>query len=333
MIFSVESTNAEKNALCRHVLLENGGGRKEVGGRNMESSNFFTVSSSVCSSRKLYTPSSFARSALLYLQEVGSLTATRPHISRREKLQSYLCFVVEDGKGELVYDGKAFHLQMGDVVFIDCQKAYSHSTGCTRPDADGEQKAEKLWSLRWCHFYGPSMSAIYAKYCERGGLPVIHGADATPYIAILQEIDELATSSDYIRDMRINERLNSLLTLLMAFSWHQGNQSTLPKKMEVAQAKAYIDEHYMEKLSLEDVAKAFFIDKHYLARLFKQQYGVTLVAYVQQVRITHAKRYLRFTDKSIEEIGIECGFDELNYFSRVFKKLEGVSPSEFRKLW
>ena len=45
------------------------------------------------------------------------------------------------------------------------EKAYSHSTGLN-PNAG-------LWSLRWCHFYGPSMPAIYAKYCERGGLPVI----------------------------------------------------------------------------------------------------------------------------------------------------------------
>lgn len=60
---------------------------------------------------------------------------------------------------------------------------------------------------------------------------------------------------------------------------------------------------------------------------------VTLVTYLQQVRITHAKRMLRFTDKSIEEIGLECGIGELNYFSRVFKKLEGVSPSEFRRVW
>ena len=60
---------------------------------------------------------------------------------------------------------------------------------------------------------------------------------------------------------------------------------------------------------------------------------VTLVTYLQQVRITHAKRMLRFTDKSIEEIGLECGIGELNYFSRVFKKLECASPSEYRRMW
>ena len=288
-------------------------------------SNLFTSSPSVQSSRILYTPSPFARSSLLHLQEVGSLTAIKPHTSKREKLQSYLCFMVEDGEGELLYEGKKYELKIGDVVFIDCRKAYSHSTGLN-PNAG-------LWSLRWCHFYGPSMPAIYAKYCERGGLPVIRGSDASQYSTIISDIYTLASSSDYIRDMRINGKLNDLLTLLMESSWHREAHTNAPKKMEISQVKSFLDEHYKEKLSLESVASHFFIDKHYLARLFKEQYGVTLVTYLQQVRITHAKRMLRFTDKSIEEIGLECGIGELNYFSRVFKKLEGVSPSEFRRVW
>lgn len=305
--------------------------------------NLFTSSPSVQSSRILYTPSPFARSSLLHLQEVGSLTAIKPHTSKREKLQSYLCFVVEDGEGELVYEGKKYELRSGDVVFIDCRKAYSHSTGNIHETCDShstgnahsatEKDGGKLWSLRWCHFYGPSMPAIYAKYCERGGLPVIRGADVSQYCTILTDIYTLASSSDYIRDMRINGKLNDLLTLLMESSWHQGNSSNAPKKMDISSVKSFLDEHYSEKLSLESVASHFFIDKHYLARLFKEQYGVTLVTYLQQVRITHAKRMLRFTDKSIEEIGLECGIGELNYFSRVFKKLEGVSPSEFRRVW
>lgn len=314
-------------------------------------SNLFTSSPSVRSSRILYTPSPFARSSLLHLQEVGSLTAIKPHTSKREKLQSYLCFMVEDGEGELVYEGKKYELKAGDVVFIDCRKAYSHSTGNahstgnSHSDSAGVNSCKKLWSLQWCHFYGPSMPAIYAKYCERGGLPVIRGddmarradmasgTDASQYAAILTDIYTLASSSDYIRDMRINGKLNDLLTLLMESSWHQGNRSNAPKKMDISIVKSFLDEHYSEKLSLESVASHFFIDKHYLARLFKEQYGVTLVTYLQQVRITHAKRMLRFTDKSIEEIGLECGIGELNYFSRVFKKLEGVSPSEFRRVW
>ncbi len=286
---------------------------------------FFTASSSVQSCRILYTPSPFARSSLLHLQEAGSLTAIKQHTSKREKLQSYLCFVVEEGEGELVYEGKRYELKAGDVVFIDCRKAYSHSTG--------EEAGGKLWCLRWCHFYGSSMPAIYAKYCERGGLPVIRGADVPQYTAILTDIYDLASSSDYIRDMRINGKLNDLLTLLMESSWRHAAHTNAPKKMDISKVKSFLDQHSGEKLSLESVAGHFFINKHYLARLFKEQYGVTLVTYLHQVRITHAKQMLRFTDKSIEEIGLECGIGELHYFSRVFKKLEGISPSEFRRLW
>ena len=119
--------------------------------------NLFTSSPSVQSSRILYTPSPFARSSLLHLQEVGSLTAIRPHTSKREKLQSYLCFMVEDGEGELVYEGKKYELRSGDVVFIDCRKAYRHSTGMN-PNAG-------LWSLRWCHSRGAEMGLRYYVSC------------------------------------------------------------------------------------------------------------------------------------------------------------------------
>lgn len=288
----------------------------------MEQDSLFAAQNpSVHSRRILYTPSAFARASLLHLQEVGSLTAVQPHTSSRDKLHSYLCFVVDSGEGALSYEGKRYSLRAGDVVFLDCGRPYSHSTEAA------------LWSLRWCHFYGASLPAVYAKYRERGGLPVIRPANPDGYRTLLTEIYELADSSDYIRDMRINEKLNALLTLLMESSWHRESQTGAPKRMEVCRVKAYLDEHYREKLSLESVADHFFINKYYLARLFREQYGVTLGAYLQQVRITHAKRMLRFTDRTIEQIGLECGFAELHYFSRVFKKLEGVSPSQFRRLW
>lgn len=286
---------------------------------------YFTASASVQSERILYTPSAFARSSLLHVQEVGTLRALCPHTSRRKGLASYLCFAVTQGKGELEYEGRRYPLRAGDVVFVDCRRAYAHSTG--------ENGQAELWSLQWCHFYGPSMPAVYAKYCERGGEPVIHPDALEPYTALMTEVYALADSGDYIRDMRINERLNALLTLLMETSWHQGGGVSAPKKLEIQKIKAYIDESFSERLTLDAVAGRFYIDKYYLARLFKEQVGMTLTAYVQQVRITHAKRMLRFTDQRIEEIGLECGIGDLNYFSRVFKKLEGVSPSEFRRMW
>ena len=115
----------------------------------------------VTSNRILYTPSSFARTSLLHLQEIGELQAKKRHTSSRSKLQSFLFFTVCSGSGSLSYQGKELTLKTGDCVFIDCEKPYSHTTD-----------EKDLWTLKWVHFYGPQMGSVYKKYCERGGRPV-----------------------------------------------------------------------------------------------------------------------------------------------------------------
>ena len=74
----------------------------------MDQELFNPQSSSVSSSRIIYTPSTFARTSLLHLQEVGSLQAVHPHISQREDLVSFLCFIVLSGEGELSYEEQTY---------------------------------------------------------------------------------------------------------------------------------------------------------------------------------------------------------------------------------
>lgn len=88
----------------------------------MDQELFNPQSSSVSSFRILYTPSTFARTSLLHLQEVGSLQAIHPHTSTRTDLVSFLCFVVLSGKGKLKYEGVDYELRASDCVFIDCRK-------------------------------------------------------------------------------------------------------------------------------------------------------------------------------------------------------------------
>lgn len=168
----------------------------------MEQELFNPQSSSVNSSRIIYTPSTFARTSLLHLQEVGSLQAVCPHVSQREDLVSFLCFIVLSGKGELSYEGQTYKLSEGDCVFIDCRKAYSHST------------SDNLWSLQWCHFYAPSLPAVYEKYKERGGRPVFHPDDLASFTSILTDLYDLASSADYIRDMRRSTNAKAMLETL-----------------------------------------------------------------------------------------------------------------------
>lgn len=274
------------------------------------------------SNRILYTPSSFAKTYLIYLQEIGQLHACDPHTSRRQSLSSYLFFMVEKGTGVLEYDGKIYPLSSGDCVFIDCRKTYSHRT------------SEDLWTLRWAHFYGSNLSGIYEKYVERGGLPYFRPTNFSLYKTLLEEIHSLAKSGIYIRDMKIYEKLTSLLTLLMEESWHPtDNIHTTSSKRNLQDIRDYLDLHYQEKITLDDLADFFYINKFYMSRIFKEQFGLTINHYLLQVRITHAKQLLRFSDLPIEKIAHECGMSDSNYFTRIFKKVEGMAPGEFRRHW
>lgn len=276
----------------------------------------------VAAKRIIYTPSDFAKTNLLHLQETGELQALKPHTSSREALASYLFFMILEGSGRLDFDGESYLLSAGDCVFIDCQKAYAH-----RSD-------QALWKLKWVHFYGPNMNGIYAKYRERGGKTVFHPRDLCGFGALLEELFEIAKSGDYIRDMRIFERLTSLLTLLMEESWDPERAlCASAKKQSLQQVKDYLEEHYRERISLDQLAERFFINKYYLTRIFKEQFGVSVGSYLAQIRVTRAKQLLRFSDLSVEQIGRECGIEEPAYFARVFKKVEKTAPGEYRRRW
>lgn len=274
------------------------------------------------SNRILYTPSIFARTNLLHLQETGTVKAKESHTLRREHLASYLFFVVKEGEGMLEYDGASYPLKAGDCVFLDCQKNHAHQT------------SENLWTLQWVHFYGPNMNGIYEKFTERCGVPWFRTEQAETYEGILDEIFEIASSDNYIRDMRLYEKITELLCLIMEESWNPERQRTWNRqKRNMQDVKDYIDQHFQEKITLDSLVERFFINKFYLTRVFREQFGISVNAYLLQVRVTYAKRLLRFSDLSIEQIGYDCGVSDPNYFSRVFKKIEGVTPGEYRKKW
>lgn len=282
---------------------------------------YFSSYKTVSSHRILCTPSAFARSALLYVQEVGELEAIAPHTSKRSHLASFLCFVVTAGSGRLKYNGIEYPLQTGDCVFIDCQNEYSHTT-----DTD-------LWNLCWVHFDGTSLPLIYQKYTQRGGLPAFTPSHSSAMVAVMRDIMQAAASDDHIKDMYINEQLAHLLTLLMQESWHPENAILCSSHTNVQEIKAYLDTHYCQKITLDKLATQFYLDKYYLTRIFKRCFGTTIQGYLSEKRITQAKHLLRFSDKTVEEIAYACGFSDVRYFCRVFKKAEGGSPGTYRKMW
>jgi AraC-like DNA-binding protein len=92
----------------------------------------------------------------------------------------------------------------------------------------------------------------------------------------------------------------------------------------------YISDNYREKITTKDLAAHCFLSEEHLCRFFKSAVGKTITEYINQYRVEKASILLLNTDESIASIGESVGFDDLNYFSRVFKKTRGMSPKEYR---
>ncbi len=92
----------------------------------------------------------------------------------------------------------------------------------------------------------------------------------------------------------------------------------------------YVNANYANILSLKHLAKLFFFNENYLGRLYKKEMGLTFSDYVTKVRLAHACAMLKNTDKTIIEISLESGFNNVTYFNRVFKKTFGVTPTTYK---
>lgn len=99
----------------------------------------------------------------------------------------------------------------------------------------------------------------------------------------------------------------------------------------IGQAKKYLAEHFCDPVSLEDVARQVHLSPFYFSRLFKEKEGVNFVEYLTRLRLEEAKRLLARTNDTVAAVAARVGYAEANYFSRIFRRYFGVSPSEYRE--
>ncbi|MEF2093250.1 response regulator [Bacillus sp. CFBP9009] len=93
---------------------------------------------------------------------------------------------------------------------------------------------------------------------------------------------------------------------------------------------SYVEKYYMEELSLEKLSNVFFLSREHISRKFKQKTGMLLSKYITKLRTDQAKRWLRETEKSIYSISLMLGYQDEKYFSKLFKKVVGMTPFEYR---
>ncbi len=253
---------------------------------------------------------------LLYLQEAGTLWARAGYSSRRQNLSSFLFLQISSGSILLRYRGQSLPLAAGDCALIDCAQGYGY-----RVSADCD--------LGWVHFAGSDAAVLYERYLATGGRSVFH--PRTP--GTLEHWCRQLFESGRLQGGAVRELHNhaALASLLAAAAAEAVPDALPPERMQ--RVRAYLRDRYRQPVSLQEVARTFAVDPCYLSRQFRQAYGTSVMAYLNDVRMQRAQFLLRFSSCDIAGVAQQCGFPDASYFARAFRRSVGCSPSEYRRNW
>lgn len=210
-----------------------------------------------------------------------------------------LIHFVRSGEGCFIRGGVTYTLHAGQAFLIRPGEVTLYRASMHDP-----------WSYSWVGFDG----ALSARFAE---LPPVFDYTRNWAEEMLSAIEN---------DGMSEYRLASMLFLMYAELF----ATQKPHNHYVRRVKNYIDTQYMQSVSVEEIAALMNLDRRYLSRLFKEKTGQTVQEYLISVRLEAAKGHL-LRGASVSEAAILAGYEDTCNFSKMFKKLLGVSPGQWRR--
>ena len=239
-------------------------------------------------------------------------------------------------KGSMHYrvNNQSFHLKEGDIIFCNSNALHSgemeHQEDCSYIPITFDPKL----------IYGFFQSTICTKYVE----PVIQNlAVCAMHIDYTEswhetfrkkmlEVIALDKEKPDFYELDISIRMQIMWRLLVEHLPHQPlpAASDLTEYERIRKILSYIEQNYMNQITLAEVAEHIHLCESECTRLFKRHMNTTLFSFLQEYRIERSLEYLS-THESISNIAGKTGFSDSNYYSKVFSKIKGCSPREYRK--
>ena len=262
------------------------------------------------------------RNAIPYIQEIGHFHAREKFYTERDGLPSYLFKYTVKGGGVLEYQDRIYHVGPGSFFWLDCQK---HQKYYTDPSVGH-------WETVWIHFYGEPCHTYYELFQKNVASPVSKLPDSSD---LARTVDDLIVKYSVPGpDSALELRSSGMLTGLMidaALSNQMGAKDQVPAS--VTEAIHFLNAHYRENVTIDDISQHLNLSKHYMIRLFKRHTGVTPHEYSINIRLNQAKQLLRSTDLTVAEVAAAVGIDHIGHFINLFKRSEGITPGAYHKYW
>lgn len=252
------------------------------------------------------------------------LTNPRTAHSHPDQLEIYY---VTAGNGEILLDGRVFSVRKGDLIGVNSNIVH---------DENPERNAFSTYVFSITGVSLPFMQPNHI--VPSGHSPQIKSSEETEFIHKLMKLIE------YDADLRGRHQNNITISLLqiliyklmLMFQENLSEYFAVDNHSEysynlVMNTKEYVDHHYMEDLTLDDLARHATLSSSYISRMFKHYFGFSPMQYLARRRIGEAESLLILTDEPITVIALKCGYSSPSNFNRVFQKYLGISPKEYRK--
>ena len=280
---------------------------------------------------------------VLKIRTFGKETLIPPRLHVSRTVTEYIIYVITDGELHLVQNGEELILMPGDVFFFDKGDVHSasESTYC---------------EYYYIHFDSDSVNTLetsseeYKKMIEKNTAEYlktnVYSTDMYDFcnvyikqkynmsskgrfehiLAILREI-RFTSESRYPKNrLAVSYTVTNLLFELQEIELFGKSEKAYHTVRKVAE---YIDKNYATIESCNDVESYIKLNVDYVNRIFKKIMGCSIIKYRNRVRIIEAKFRIAATDMNMSEIADFVGFGNVYYFSRIFKKIEGVAPSDY----
>ena len=280
----------------------------------------------------MYTDSAYWHNSLIDFKDkkhplfVGSCGTyhlfTKPKLPthRPKGRLDYQILYIASGKAHFYFHGQEEIVTAGNIVIYrpkEEQRYYYYGVDHTE--------------VYWVHFTGYDVKNILRKYGITDEMHVIRTGTSLEYKKIfLQIIQELKLCKEDYEELTVHHLYHLLILLHRQLNAKPRGKAHF-LMTEIDQAVKYFHKNYNKAISIEDYAISQHMSVSWFIRNFKEYTNSTPAQYLLSLRISNAQTLLESTNYNVTEIANIVGYDNPLYFSRIFKKQSGVSPSEFRK--
>lgn len=253
----------------------------------------------------------------LYLTDVGYFPHARYHYrERKEGIEEYIFIFCMEGSGTIIVKDKKYTLRENQAFCIPCFQGHSYYAHDEDP-----------WSILWVHFKGEDTRYFPLTKCQVRSFSSQDTADRMHFlfVSLFQALDDHYTLGNFIY-------LSQTLSLILAEAYdREQGQSVLEQNKHVTDVVRYMYRHLEENLTLEQIGEEFSLSKSYLNAIFQKHTQHSPMDFFIHLKMKRSCRLLRTTDLPVYEVAQKMGYADPYYFSRIFRKIVGISPRQYRK--